>query len=263
MSALLRKTVRDQQRGVLAWAIGFAGVAAMYSAFYPSVLRSAGALQRYLANLPEAFRNLIGTDFTTPAGYLRTETFSILAPVLLLVFAIGSGSRAIAGEEEARTLDLLLSTPVRRRDVLFDKWVAMAAAAMCLTAVLGLTIVVVGPTFKLRIAIVDVASACLILYLLGMAFGTVALALGCFTGRRGLANGVTGAAATITYVVNALAPSVKVLSHLRPLSPFRWYLEPDPLVVGITAANIAVLAGIAIVAYVAAWVSFGRRDLRA
>ena len=65
-------------------------------------------------SLPETLRNLFGGDFTTPAGYLRSETFSALGPILFLVFAIGAGARAIAGEEEGRTLDLLLSTPIRR-----------------------------------------------------------------------------------------------------------------------------------------------------
>jgi ABC-2 type transport system permease protein len=263
MTALLRKTMRDQQRAFVAWGIGLAGMAVMYAAFYPSVRDSAPDLQRYLENLPEAFKNLIGGDFTSPAGYLRSETFSTLGPILLLVFAIGAGSRAIAGEEEGRTLDLLLSTPVRRRQVLFDKWIAMAASALGLATVLGLTTAVVGPSFELHIPIVDLASACLMLYLLELAFGTIALALGCFTGRRGLANGITGALATIAYVLNVLASAVGALAPLRPLSPFRWYLEPDPLVDGVTAVNVAVFVGITAVAYVAAWLSFERRDLRA
>ena len=88
----------------------------------PEHPRSAADFQGYMENLPDALRTLIGSDFTTPAGYLRSETFSALGPILMLVFAIGAGSRAIAGEEEGRTLDLLLSTPVRRRHVLVDKW---------------------------------------------------------------------------------------------------------------------------------------------
>lgn len=263
MTALLRKTMRDQQRGFVAWGIGLAGLAAMYAAFYPSVRDSAPDLRRYLENLPEAFKNLIGGDFTSPAGYLRSETFSTLGPILFLVFAIGAGSRAIAGEEEGRTLDLLLSTPIRRRQVLFDKWISMAVSALGLAAVLGLATAVVGPLFELRVPIVDLVSACLMLYLLELAFGTIALAVGCFTGRRGLANGMTGALATIAYVLNVLAPAVAALAPLRPLSPFRWYLEPDPLVDGVTAVNVAVFVGITAVAYVAAWFSFERRDLRA
>lgn len=264
MSPLLRKTLHDQGRAVVAWGMGLAGLAVMYAAFYPSVRKSGAALQQYVDhNLPQAFKTLIGGDLTSPAGYLRSETFSALGPILFLVFTIGAGARAIAGEEEDRTLDLLLSTPIRRSQILFDKWIAMAASSLGLATVLGLTNAVVGPLFDLRVSILDLASVCLMLYLLGVAFGTLAMAVGCYTGRRGLASGIIGAVATATYVLNVLAPSVDALGPLRPLSPFRWYLEPNPLINGVDLANVAVFVGITAVAYAAAWFSFNRRDLRA
>lgn len=60
----------------------------------------------------------------------------------------------------------------------------------------------------------------------------------------------------------SLVPFIS-LSPLRPLSPFRWYLQPDPLVGGIAAINVAVLAGITVLAYAAALIAFEQRDLRA
>jgi len=264
MSPLLRKCLRDQQRQLLGWGIGLAGLAVMYAAFYPSIRNNGAALQNYVDRyLPQAFKTLIGGDLTSPAGYLRSETFSTLGPILFLVFAIGAGARAIAGEEEDRTLDLLLSAPVRRRQVLADKWIAMAASALWLAAALDLTNVIVGPLFDLRVSILHLSSICLMLFLLGLAFGTIALAVGSYTGRRATAAGVTGALATFMYVLNVLGPSVDALRPLRPLSPFRWYLEPNPLVNGVSAANLAVFVGIIAVAYAAAWFSFERRDLRA
>jgi ABC-2 type transport system permease protein len=139
----------------------------------------------------------------------------------------------------------------------------MAVSALGIVAALGLAIAVVGPAFGVRVGLADLASGCAMLFLLGLAFGTVALAVGCATGHRGLANGVTGALATVAYVLNVLAPAVDALEPLRPLSPFRWYLQPDPLVSGVTAVNVAVLVGITAVAFAAAWLTFERRDLRA
>jgi beta-exotoxin I transport system permease protein len=263
MIALLKKTLREQRRAFAGWAFGIAVVAAMYAAFYPSVRHSAANLQQYFASLPQALKNLIGENYTTPAGYLRSETFATLGPILFLVFAIGAGARSIAGEEEGRTLDLLLSTPVRRSQVLFDKWVSMVVAVFGLAVVLGSTTAVIGPIFDLRVPLADSASACALLFLLATAFGTVALAIGCATGRRGLSNGITGAVATLSYVVNVVGPVVPRLHPLRPLSPFRWYFAPDPLVSGLAFVNVLVLAGITAAAYGLGWFAFERRDLRA
>jgi ABC-2 type transport system permease protein len=263
VSALFTKTLRDRRRGFLGWAAGLGGVALMYAAFYPSVKDSAADFTRYLQQLPEALKSVLGADFTSPAGYLRSETFSALGPILFLVFAIGTGSRTIAGEEEAKTLDLLLSTPIRRSQLLADTWLAMVVAGAGLAGVLFLTLALAGPAFDLSVPLANLGAACVMLWLLGLAFGSISLALGCITGHRAVANGVTGALATIAYVVNALAASVDALAFIRPLSPFRWYLDPDPLVHGLTVANVAVLGGIALAALAVAWFAFERRDLQA
>jgi ABC-2 type transport system permease protein len=263
MTGLLAKTVRDQRRALSGWGIGLVGVATMYAAFYPSVVKSASALSGYLENMPEAFKNLIGGDFTSPAGYLRSETFSTLGPILFLVFAVGAGGRAVAGEEEAGTLDLLLSTPIRRRQVLTDKFLAMALTTAALAAILWATLALVGPPFDLDLPFVDLGAACLMLFLLALAFGSIALAVGCASGHKGLAMGLTGAFAAAAFIVNVLAPSVSALQPLRPLSPFRWYLEPDPLLTGVHVENVLVLLAVTAIALVIGYVTFERRDLSA
>jgi ABC-2 type transport system permease protein len=263
VSGLFAKTLRDQRRALIGWGVGLFAMATMYAAFYPSVRKSASGLQIYLKHMPDALKSFIGSDYTSPAGYLRGEVFSILGPVLLLVFAIGAGARAVAGEEEAGTLDLLLSTPIRRRQVLVDKAVAMGATTVALVAILWVAILAFGPVFGLHVAIADVASACVMLLLLAMSFGAVAFALGCATGHRGPAIGITGGLAVCAFIVNGLAPTVHALHFLRPLSPFRWYLDPDPLLTGLHPLNVVVLVGVAAVALMLAWVTFERRDLAA
>ena len=257
------KSLRDQRRGAIGWSIGLASVALMYALFYPSIKASAADLQAYMDKLPEAFKNVIGNDYTSAAGYLRGELFSSMGPILMLVFAIGAGARAIAGEEENRSLDVLLSTPLRRRTVLRGKAVAATGVAVLLAAVLFAVVALIGPSFDLGIGLAELGAACVMLALLAIAFGSIALAVGSATGRRVMADAVAGGFAVFAVIVNAMAPSVSALGPLRPLSPFRWYLDPDPLVTGLHSVNVAVLVGIAVVGYAVALVAFRRRDLAA
>ncbi|MGZ8629774.1 MAG: ABC transporter permease subunit [Actinomycetota bacterium] len=262
MTGLLAKAARDQRRGLTGWGIGVAAVVLMYAAFYPSIRESAADLQAYLDNLPDAIRSIVATeDYTSPSGYLQSEFFNTMGPLVVLIFAIGAGSRAIAGEEEAGTLDLLLSTPVRRRQVLATKAVAIVVAAAALGAVAAVAIGAFGPLFDLSVPLGDVAAACMMLTLLGVAFGAIAFAVGAWTGHRAIANAVAGGLAVVAFIGHAIGPSVDWLRPLRPLSPFRWYQEPGLLTGGLHAANLAVLAGIAIVCYAIAFVTFNRRDL--
>jgi ABC-2 type transport system permease protein len=262
VNGILAKSLRDHRRGAIGWAIGLSAIAVMYSAFYPSILDSADQLQGYIDKLPEAIRGLIGgRDFTSPAGYLQTELFSVMGPVLMLVWAIGAGSRAIAGEEERGTLDTLLSTPLRRRTILTAKALAIVVVAIALTAVLVVVLQLIGPPFDLSVPFADLVAGCVMLGLLGLAFAGIALAIGSWTGHRAMAASVAGGYAAFAYILHALAPSVDALAPLHPLSVFRWYLNPDALATGLHAANVLVLAGIAVVGFLAAWVGFERRDL--
>lgn len=55
---------------------------------------------------------MLGIDdvigLTSAAGYLHARLFSTILPVVLLVFGIGLGTRALAGAEEDGTLELTL-----------------------------------------------------------------------------------------------------------------------------------------------------------
>lgn len=262
MSGLIVKAARDQRRGVIGWGIAVAAVVLMYSSFFPSIEESAADLQAYLDNLPEAIRNIVGAeDYSSPVGYLQGEFFNTMGPLLILIFTIGAGSRAIAGEEEAGTLDLLLSAPVRRRQVLWTKAVAIVASAAFLGVVAAVVVGAVGPLFDLSVPFGDVAAACAMLTLLGVAFGAVAFAVGAATGHRTVANAVAGGLAVVALIVNALGPTVDWLRPLRPYSPFRWYQEPGLLTSGLHGPNVVVLTGIAIACYAIAFVTFDRRDL--
>jgi beta-exotoxin I transport system permease protein len=263
VSPLLKVSLATQRRAVLGWGIGLAAVATMYAAFYPSITQSAGEMETFLKNMPDAFKELVGGDYTSPAGYLRAELFSLLGPILFLVYAVGAGGKALAGEEEARSLDLLLSTPLSRARVVRDKALAMLISMFGLSAFLFVMVVGVGRPFDLIVPVQDAAAACVMLLLVGLAFGSIALAVGCATGRKSTAFAVTGVVAVATYVLNVLAPSVSSLEWSRPLSPFRWYLAPDPLTTGLHAANVTVLIAITTVSTAFAFWSFRRRDLAA
>ena len=260
-----RKTIRDQRRALTGWAVGMAALVLMYSAFYPSVKSNAAKLNQYIQTLPEALRNVIGRsgDFSSPAGYVQSELFSIMGPLLLLILAIGAGARALAGEEEAGTLDLLLATPVARRRVVGEKFAAMVAASAGVGVVMWIAIAAFGPLFGLRVGLTNVAATVLSAVLLSIGFGAIALAIGCWRGHRGLAVAVAASLAVTTYLLDILAPSVKSISGLQKLSPFYYYIANDPLRHGLDPTHAFVLVAISVVGLGLALVAFERRDLTA
>ncbi len=264
LSAVWSKTLRDQRRALVWWAIGIVLVVLMYAAVYPSVQQNASQFTAYMENLPKAIRDMLGgVDIASPEGYIQSELFTFIGPILLLVFAIGAGARAIAGEEETGTLDLLLSTPVRRRRVVLDKFLAMTLGTLLLSGSAWIAAAVAGPPFDLTVPFDRLTAACLNLFLLALAFGTIALAVGAATGAKGLAIGAASGAGLLTFLLKTFAASLSWLRPYRILSPFHYYLGHDPLRTGFHPTDPIVLAGVVLVALAIALVAFERRDLAA
>jgi ABC-2 type transport system permease protein len=260
---VLLKTVRDQRRSYAAWCVGVILLVATYVALWPSI-KGQPSMQDFLDQMPAAFRNLFamsGADMSTPAGYIQIELLSFMGPLLVLLYAVGTATAAVAGEEDQHTLELLLTTPVPRGRVLIDKAVAMTAGTLGLSALLGAALVAEGSLVGMNLSVPRVAAAMMHLGLLGLVFGSLALAIGAGTGRLGLSRAVPLILAVLAYVVNGLGGLVDWLRPFQPLSPFYQYAAHDPLRHGVSLpAAVVSLATVAVLIAAAAW-SFDRRDI--
>ena len=264
LSSVLGKSLRDIRRSFAWWALGIVGYVAMIVAVWPTV-KSIPAIVDLHDNYPQALKAFTSfggnLEFGTPAGYLGAELFSLIVPLLLLVAAIGAGARSIAGEEEAGTLDLLLANPISRVRLSLEKLAAVAIELLGLGVVMLVALEVSARVAGMKIGFEKLAAASVSAVLLALVFGALSFLLGAATGRRGRAIGIASALAVATYLLNSLAPLVKAIRSLRPISPFYHYAASDPLRNGLQAGHVLVLVAIVALAAVAAPLLFGRRDL--
>ena len=257
------KTLHDRGRSLLFWGIGFILLAAILIAFFP-VIRDSPFISEYLESFPEEFLALFAgevTDYTSPEGFLNGELFFLMYPLLLLVFAIGFGSSAIAGEEERGTLDLLLSNPLNRWRLVLEKFIAMLLCTLLLVIIFWATLAIGGAIIDMGLNLLRLAAVCFSGFLLAISFGTIALAMGCARGKSGLSLGVSGALGVYAYMLNALAPLIDWLEPFQVASPFYYYIDANPLTNGLNSAHAGVLIGLTIVFLVIAIFTFERRDL--
>lgn len=265
LRSVAAKTLRDQRRSLLAWALALAGLVGMYAAVYPSV-KGNSSYSNVIDQMPKALRALFtagGGDLTTPAGYLNTELMTLMGPILVLVYAIGAGAAAVAGEEDRGTLDLLLANPVTRARVVVEKFAALVAGVSVLSAAMWLAVVAEGRAVGLDLPVGSSAAAMVHLGLLGVEFGALALLVGAATGHLTAARAVPGGLAVVAFLVNGLAGYVTWLGPVRPASPFYQYIGHDPLRTGLWGAAAAVSVASAAVLVAVAVAAFGRRDVLA
>jgi len=255
------KSLWDQRRGIVIWSLGVAGVGVMYAAFYPTL--NSPEMAQFMEAYPQEIMDAMGiTDLTTPEGYLGGTSYGILGPLLMIIIAASLGTRAIAGDEEAGRLDVLLAHPISRWRVVVERAAAMlvALALAGLVLFLGMT-AMAGPAEFASIGVANLAAASGQLVLLGLVFGSLALAVGAVTGSRGLALGVVAMVGGLTYFGNNLGPSVDWLEWSRDVSPFHYYSGGEPLRNGLQLMDSLVLLGASLVLVALAVIGFERRDV--
>jgi ABC-2 type transport system permease protein len=255
------KALRDARRSLLGWALTIGGIAVLYTMFYPSVNNPSMAAA--LKNYPEAMKKAFNIeDLTSPQGYLGSYVFGLLVPILLAVFMIVMGSRAIAGDEESGTLDLVLAHPVSRPRLLLDRFAALVTQVLVVCAVVYLLLLAIsGPAKISSVGPGYLAAATVQLALFGICVGALTLSVGAATGKRAAAIGAGVAVAVLGYFANNLAPQVKGLEWVRYLSPFFYFSGNKPLVNGVDLGYAGVLLGAAVVFVAAGLALFRRRDL--
>lgn len=259
---LTARTLRDRWRSVFGWGLALVLMGVLQLSVYPSVARSAQTMQTFVDEWPEAFREAFNLDaYTTGAGFLNAEMFSMMVPLVLIAVAVGGASAATAGEEEKGTADLLLTLPVTRARVLTAKVLATVASVILVAAAVLAALAIGSPLVDLEVGFSGLAAATVMTTLLAFFFGAIALVVGAATGKRSVALGSAVGLALGAFLLNALAPMADWLEPWQKASPFHWALGDNPLVTGVNVPMAGLLLGLSALLVVAAGLAYGRRDV--
>lgn len=256
------KSLRDNRRGYLGWSVALTAVAAMYASFWPTLGQNP-ELTKAMDSYPQSLKEALNLqDMSKPENYLGTSVFGLLVPILLAVFAIAAGTKAIASDEEAGTLDLVLAHPVTRVKLALQRLLAIATALTLITGLMWLVVTALrGPSEFTSVSPGRILAVCVQLAFFGLFFASLAYAVGAWTGRKGLAIGAGAAVAVLAYLSDSFLPQVDGLKWIERFSPFEWYLGNEPLKNGISGTSLLIFAGLSAVFIALGTWRFNRRDV--
>jgi ABC-2 type transport system permease protein len=266
MLAVLSHVLWRRRTGLAWWALGLVAVVGLLTVAYPTV-RDNAELDKTFAGLSPSVQALLGLGggltLTSPAGYLNSQFFANLLPVMLLVFAVGVAGWAVAGDEAAGTLELLLANPISRARLAVGRAAALGLLLAALTATCALALAAMAPAAGLdrglpALRMVQATVAC---GGLALVFAAAAFAVGAATGSRPSALGVAAALAVFGFVIEGLAQQVGTLRPVRAASPWHWLLGSDPLQHGLAWQAWALPLAVSALLVLLGTVGFARRDL--
>jgi ABC-2 type transport system permease protein len=216
-----------------------------------------------MASYPKAMLEAFNyNDLATAAGYVGSSVFGLLIPLLVAVFAIAYGTRAVAGDEEAGTLDLLLAHPISRTRTALQRFGALVTALGIIGTVLWLAMLaIIRPAQLDGITAGEFAAATLQLALFGACIGALAFAIGAATGRKAVTIGVTAGVTVLAYLANGVFPQLEGLEWTRDVSFWHWNVGGEPLKNGLQVGDSLLLLGTtAVLVALGTW-RFNRRDI--
>ena len=259
LATLVAHQLQSRVRGTTVWSVSLGLLGVLYVALFPSM---SGQIDQYMKALPPEYLDFLGLQgggMSTLAGFLDVEQYSIVAPLALAFLPILLGARTIAGAEEARTLDVLLSNPLPRWIVVASAFLTMLVEVVVIVTVMAVLVGVPAAASGQELAVGRLAAGSLNLVPFCLFFGGLALLVSSVVRRPGLAIAVPGAILVASYILNGLAAAIDRISGLQRFSIFYHY--GSAIQDGMPWGSAAVIFLLAAALSGLASVGFARRDI--
>jgi ABC-2 type transport system permease protein len=250
--------LRKRWRSVLIWALALGGVGALYVALYPTMKNF---MDEFVKQAPESLRSWMGVAGTTMSveQWVGMKFLNLFVPVSLPFLVMLIGARTVAGNEERRALDLQLSNPLRRWQVIVAPVVTMTVSLVGVLAVIWVLSYVTALIAGVDLSPSLLAAGLAVLLPFCLLFGTFSLLLSTVVRRSFLATTIPAVVLVVMYLLESLAQSIKSVEPARVFSLFYHLGSAIGGDVHVTAtllmsAGVCILTGSAIAA-------FAKRDI--
>ena len=229
---------------------------------YPSITKNKEALQGFLESYPEAIRKIFRMqDYTSGPGFLSTELYSFMIPLVLIAVGATWGASATAEEEDEGTADVLLTLPISRTRILLSKIAATSTVTVFLSFLAMANIVVLRGVVDMEIDNGKLLAATLSSISLGFFFTGIAFLVGSFSQRKGSAIGVVTGVSLVAFLIYSLSALVDNFDAIEPYNPMEWGLKGQPLFNGLDiGGNFKLLIG-GVIFLVLSILKFDKKDI--
>ncbi len=263
MLNILWQELRARKWTILIWGLALSFFPIVYVGLYPSFAGQLADFQEILDL--ELYQALGITGMATFEDYMAS-TVNNLVPVILAIYAVLTGTAALAGEEEDGRLEMIVALPIPRWQIVTVKAVAIGLSLLGIMALAAggaaLTLASISSQVDTAATPWGVFTNLLSAWPLEMAFAMIALFLGAFCPTRRISLALAGLFVAASFLGNNLTGMVNSLESIQGLFLFHYYdATADAILNGQAWSDILILLAVALVAFGLAVFFFGRRDI--
>ena len=259
MLRLIWQEVKFRRNAIIGWGLGLCFFPLVYIGIYPSVADEMVGL----ADL-EIYQAM-GMSLGTFADWIGS-ILVLFMPLIASIYALINGTGTLAGEEEDGRLEMMVTLPLPRWQIVVAKAIALTIATIIIFLIVSLVSVIVFQAIEGQIetdlVAMDVVTAIMSAWPLVFALGMLSMFLAAFSASRRAAAMIATAILIVSYFGDNLANSTSALEPFEPFFLFT-YLDSTGRAVaeGQQLGDVAVLLGVGLVAFVLALFFFERRNL--
>ena len=259
MFRLIWQELKFRRNATIGWSLGLCFFPLVYISIYPSVAEEMAGL----ADL-EIYQAM-GMNLGTFADWVGSILL-IFLPLIAAIYGIINGTGTLAGEEEDGRLEMLVTLPLPRWQIITAKAIAFAISSVIMFVVVSLVSFLVFQGIESQIETdmvgTDIALAVLSVWPLVFAVGMMSMFLATFCASRRFASMIAAAILVIGYFGSNLAGSTTALEPFEPLFLFTYINGTGQAVFdGQQASDVFVLIAIGLVSFALALFFFQRRNL--
>lgn len=259
MLRLLWQELAFRRNAIIGWGLGLCFFPLVYVGIYPSVAEEMAGL----ADL--AIYQAMGVNLGTFADWIGSIIVLIM-PLVASIYAILNGTATLAAEEEDGRLEMVVTLPLPRWQIVLAKAMALIISTLLIFLVVSVATFLVFEAIKGQIetdlVAMDLVAAVFSAWPLVFVFGMMSMFLASVCPSRRIAALIAAAVMIVSYFGDNLANSTDALAPLEPVFLFT-YLDSTGQGVreGQPTGDVLVLLGGGLVCLILALYFFQRRDL--
>jgi ABC-2 type transport system permease protein len=261
--AITRTELKRRKMYMVWWSVGIIALTAFTVLAYGSIKNQADQLNQAFAGLTANAGSFFGTsDMFSPNGYLNSQLFYITLPILFIILCVTLSSSLTSKEERHHTMELLLSRPVSRSQLLLGKILAADLVVVILGLVTALCTIVCSLAVKLDVSAGYILLATLFMTLFAGAFGAIAFML--YAASQLTQRAAAAVAILLSlggYIITSIGSMVHGLAWLAKLFPYHYYNPGEILNGHVSSGLIIYIVTLYAGALIIALLGFRRRDI--
>ena len=263
MNAVIIWELKRRRWFMVWWAVGIASLIAITVLAYKAIGHDAKQLNSTFDSISSSAGGFFGgSDFFSPIGYLSSQIYYILLPIMVIIMATTLVAGLMNRDENDNTVEYTLARAMSRRRLLLAKAIVglIVVAVVC-----ALTYIVTVASVQfagIKIDQWNLLTTHLLSFAFSASFGVIAFALMATSQlTRKVATSVAIVLALGGYVVSSLAGLVHWLEMPAKLMPYHYYDTVGLLGGHVGRGLIIYIVGTVVVAAVIAAVGYSRRDI--